>query len=86
MSDSARMRKPIKDQTPSFDKTGVESHRTTTTTSSSGKQQSDSEKMRKPIKDQTPSFGRAGVESHLNNSSIFRQQTTNRFRKNEETN
>lgn len=63
MSDAARMRKPIKDQTPSFGRAGVESKRTTTSTTASAKKpMSDSEKMRKPIKDQTPSFGRAELK------------------------
>ena len=70
MSDAACMRKPIKDQTPSFGRAGVESHRTTTTTTYSWKPQSDSEKMRKPIKDQTPSFGKAGVESHWTTTTV----------------
>ena len=61
MSDAARMRKPIKDQTPSFGKAGVESHRTTTT-ASAGKPQSDSEKMRKPVKANAPSFAQDNVK------------------------
>ena len=63
MSDAARMRKPIKDNTPSFGKAGVESKRAAPVAVGSGKVQTDAERMRKPIKDSTPSFGRAGVES-----------------------
>ena len=56
------MRKPIKNQTPSFGRAGVESHKVEASSGvSCGKKLTDSEKMRKPIRSNAPSFAQANV-------------------------
>ena len=68
MTDAERMRKPIKNQAPSFADPAVSGKKTTHAAPPPAqkpvKHESDAEKMRKTIKDQTPSFGKAGLESH----------------------
>lgn len=62
-SDSEKMRKPIKDQTFSFGRAGVESHKNETSSKfTCGRSLTDSERMRVPIKSNAPSFAQANVD------------------------